>query len=48
MVVDGVQSPATAGTAKEDNSRTKRSKKDGAISPSHGSAGSFEEPIRSQ
>jgi hypothetical protein len=33
---------------KDDNARIKRSKKDGAGSPSLGSAGSFEEPVRSQ
>jgi hypothetical protein len=47
MVVD-TGCPAIADPGKVDKTRTKRSKKDGAISPSNGSAGSFEESVRSQ
>ena len=36
------------GTNKSAKDRNKRSKKDGAVSPSLGSAGSLEEPVRSQ
>jgi hypothetical protein len=47
-MVGVIENSASIVTEKNKTSRTKRSKKDGADSPSLGSAGSFEEPVRAQ
>jgi hypothetical protein len=48
MVTDEMAVPTNVLENKSENDRKKRSKKDGADSPSLGSAGSLEEPARSQ
>jgi hypothetical protein len=47
-MVGVIEHSASIVVDKNKNSRTKHSKKDGADSPSLGSAGSFEEPVRAQ
>jgi hypothetical protein len=47
-MVGVIEHAASIGVDKNKNSRTKLSKKDGVDSPSLGSAGSFEEPVRTQ
>jgi hypothetical protein len=47
LITDGMNTNPNVKDGKENN-RSKRTKKDGADSPSLGSAGSFEDPVRSQ
>jgi hypothetical protein len=48
VVTDGTTPPTTRMDVDKENERLKHSKKAGANSPSLGSAGSREEPVRSQ
>jgi hypothetical protein len=48
MVTDAMTKPSADLEEVDDDERNKRSKRDGAISTSTGSAGSREDPVRSQ